>query len=175
MTDVVTSQSAQMLRSYVNRIERLTLEIEAGKDDRKEVYAEAKGHGFDTKIMRMLIRIREMGEDKYYEQQAVLDTYLFAMKVPEAVADTVREAHRAMHETTTPPPAVIEGGVDDLYDRAVEVVTNGGKASTSYVQRRLEIGYNRAAALVERMEQLGVVSAPDHRGLRQILTGAPSH
>lgn len=98
MSDVMTSQSAQLLRSYVSRIERLTEEIEAGKDDRKEVFAEAKATGFDPKIMRMLIRIREMGEDKHYEQQGMLDTYLYAMKVPEAVAATVREAHRTMHE-----------------------------------------------------------------------------
>ncbi|MDP1874464.1 DNA translocase FtsK [Phenylobacterium sp.] len=65
------------------------------------------------------------------------------------------------------------GSGDDLYDRAVAVVTRDGKASTSYVQRRLQIGYNRAASLIERMEQEGVVSPANHAGKREILAGAP--
>ncbi|MDO8409761.1 MAG: DNA translocase FtsK, partial [Phenylobacterium sp.] len=67
-----------------------------------------------------------------------------------------------------------EGGSgDDLYDRAVAVVTRDKKASTSYVQRRLQIGYNRAASLIERMENEGVVSPANHAGKREILVGAP--
>ena len=58
---------------------------------------------------------------------------------------------------------------NDLYDRAVDIVLNERKASTSYLQRRLTIGYNRAADLMERMERDGIVSAPGFRGRRQIL------
>jgi S-DNA-T family DNA segregation ATPase FtsK/SpoIIIE len=47
------------------------------------------------------------------------------------------------------------------------------KASTSYLQRRLLVGYNRAADLMERMEREGIVSAPDHNSRRQILIGRP--
>jgi S-DNA-T family DNA segregation ATPase FtsK/SpoIIIE len=64
------------------------------------------------------------------------------------------------------------GDSNDLYDRAVAVVTRDGKASTSYVQRRLQIGYNRAASLIERMEQEGVVSPANHAGKREILVSA---
>ncbi|WP_336969440.1 FtsK/SpoIIIE family DNA translocase [Brevundimonas aurantiaca] len=64
-------------------------------------------------------------------------------------------------------------GSDDLYDRAVAVVTRDRKASTSYVQRRLQIGYNRAASLIERMEQEGVVSPANHAGKRDVLAGPP--
>jgi S-DNA-T family DNA segregation ATPase FtsK/SpoIIIE len=64
------------------------------------------------------------------------------------------------------------GGSDDLYDRAVAVVTRDRKASTSYIQRRLQIGYNRAASLMERMEQEGVVGAANHAGKREILVSA---
>ena len=60
---------------------------------------------------------------------------------------------------------------DDLYDRAVAVVIRDRKASTSYVQRRLQIGYNRAASLIERMEQEGVVGPANHAGKRDILVG----
>ncbi len=66
-----------------------------------------------------------------------------------------------------------EGGSNDLYDQAVAVVTRDGKASTSYVQRRLQIGYNRAASLIERMEREGVISAANHAGKREILAGPP--
>jgi S-DNA-T family DNA segregation ATPase FtsK/SpoIIIE len=62
---------------------------------------------------------------------------------------------------------------DDLYDQAVAVVTRDRKASTSYIQRRLQIGYNRAASLIERMEQEGLVGAANHAGKRDILAGPP--
>jgi S-DNA-T family DNA segregation ATPase FtsK/SpoIIIE len=67
------------------------------------------------------------------------------------------------------------GGGDEnsLYDRAVAVVTRDGKASTSYIQRRLQIGYNRAASLIERMEQEGVVGPANHAGKREILAAPP--
>jgi S-DNA-T family DNA segregation ATPase FtsK/SpoIIIE len=60
---------------------------------------------------------------------------------------------------------------DELYREAVEIVLNEGKASTSFVQRRLQIGYNRAARLVERMESEGLVSKADRVGRREILAG----
>jgi S-DNA-T family DNA segregation ATPase FtsK/SpoIIIE len=65
-----------------------------------------------------------------------------------------------------------EGGAD-LYDQAVAVVTRDRKASTSYIQRRLSIGYNRAASLMERMEREGVVTVANHAGKRDILAGPP--
>ncbi len=58
---------------------------------------------------------------------------------------------------------------NDLYDKAVAIVLRDGKASTSYVQRRLSIGYNRAASLIERMEQEGVIGPANHAGKREIL------
>jgi DNA segregation ATPase FtsK/SpoIIIE, S-DNA-T family len=60
-----------------------------------------------------------------------------------------------------------EGG--DLYQQAVQIVTRDRKASTSYIQRRLQIGYNRAASLMERMEREGVIGQPNHAGKREIL------
>jgi len=60
-----------------------------------------------------------------------------------------------------------EGG--DLYQQAVAIVKRDRKASTSYIQRRLQIGYNRAASLMERLEQEGIVGQPNHAGKREIL------
>jgi S-DNA-T family DNA segregation ATPase FtsK/SpoIIIE len=56
-----------------------------------------------------------------------------------------------------------------LYDQAVAVVAREGKASTSFIQRHLQIGYNRAAKLIEQMEKEGVVSAANHVGKREVL------
>ena len=63
------------------------------------------------------------------------------------------------------------GDATDLYQQAVQVVQRDKKASTSYIQRRLQIGYNRAASLMERMEQEGIVGQPNHSGKREILVG----
>jgi DNA segregation ATPase FtsK/SpoIIIE, S-DNA-T family len=60
-----------------------------------------------------------------------------------------------------------EGG--DLFEQAVAIVKRDRKASTSYIQRRLQIGYNRAATLMERMEQEGIIGQPNHAGKREIL------
>jgi len=70
--------------------------------------------------------------------------------------------------------ALTEGGEEggegnDLYDQAVGVVLRDRKASTSYIQRRLQIGYNRAASIIERMENEGLVSSANHAGKREIL------
>jgi S-DNA-T family DNA segregation ATPase FtsK/SpoIIIE len=62
-----------------------------------------------------------------------------------------------------------EPRAEDLYDRAVAIVLKDGKASTSYIQRRLSIGYNRAADLIERMEREGIISAANGVGKREIL------
>ena len=60
---------------------------------------------------------------------------------------------------------------DELYDKAINIVLSDRKASTSYIQRRLSIGYNRAATLIEKMEQEGVISPANHAGKREILVG----
>jgi S-DNA-T family DNA segregation ATPase FtsK/SpoIIIE len=63
------------------------------------------------------------------------------------------------------------GDATDLYQQAVQIVLRDQKASTSYIQRRLQIGYNRAASIMERMEHEGVVGQPNHAGKREILMG----
>jgi S-DNA-T family DNA segregation ATPase FtsK/SpoIIIE len=63
-------------------------------------------------------------------------------------------------------------GAGDLYEQAVEIVLRDRKPTTSYLQRRLGIGYNRAASLIERMEQEGMIGAPNRTGRREILIDA---
>ncbi len=74
-------------------------------------------------------------------------------------------------------PVIGEGngrgnGGDELYDQAVALVAREGKASTSFIQRHLQIGYNRAARIIEQMEQDGVVSQANHVGKREVLIGS---
>jgi len=102
----------------------------------------------------------------------------------EAVAAFLRKQGEPQYldEVTAAPDEDEDGGFgldgeggsgDDLYDQAVAVVTRDRKASTSYIQRRLQIGYNRAASLIEKMEKEGVVSSANHAGKRDILAGPP--
>ncbi|MBV8779116.1 MAG: DUF2312 domain-containing protein [Alphaproteobacteria bacterium] len=67
------------LKSFIERIERLEEEKKALADDIKEVFAEAKGNGFDTKIMRQVIRLRRMDKDDLDEQEALIDVYKRAL------------------------------------------------------------------------------------------------
>ena len=67
------------LKSFIERIERLEEEKKALANDIKEVYAEAKGTGFDTKIMRQLIRLRKMDKDDLDEQESLIDIYKRAL------------------------------------------------------------------------------------------------
>uniref|UniRef100_UPI00397A305C FtsK/SpoIIIE domain-containing protein n=1 Tax=Methylobacterium oryzisoli TaxID=3385502 RepID=UPI00397A305C len=71
------------------------------------------------------------------------------------------------------PGAGAESG--DLYEQAVAVVLRDKKASTSYIQRRLQIGYNRAASLMERMKREGIVGPANHAGKREILVEPEGH
>ena len=67
------------LRSFIERIERLEEEKQALADDIREVYSEAKGTGFDTKVMRQVVRLRKMENADRQEQEAMLDLYLGAL------------------------------------------------------------------------------------------------
>lgn len=82
-------------------------------------------------------------------------------------------------ETITAPSDVedseMEEERDPLFDRAVEIVTRSGKASTSLIQRQLRIGYNRAARIVESMEMAGVIGPPDGARPREVLIGSASN
>jgi uncharacterized protein (UPF0335 family) len=71
--------AADHLKSFIERIERLEEEKAAIAGDIKEVYAEAKGTGFDTKIMRQIVRLRKMEPNDRAEQEELLDVYMRAV------------------------------------------------------------------------------------------------
>lgn len=105
------------------------------------------------------------------EEVEVITSHLRAQGIPEyvqAVTEETEEAGGAAGDDTS------ADGDDEasLYDKAVAIVLRDRKASTSYVQRQLRIGYNRAADLIDKMESEGVISAPNHAGKREILVPA---
>ena len=81
--------AVERLRSFIERIERLEEEKRALSGDIKEVYAEAKGTGFEPKIMRQIIKIRRMDKEEVDEEESLLDLYKRALgMMPEAVIET---------------------------------------------------------------------------------------
>ena len=95
-------------------------------------------------------------------------SYLKTQGVPEYL-DSITEDDDEGETGGGPAGTANLAESDDPYDQAVAIVLRDGKASTSYIQRRLGIGYNRAASLIERMENEGVISAANHAGKREIL------
>ncbi len=86
---------------------------------------------------------------------------------PEYLEEITQETESGDGESTMIGGNTSSG--DELYDKAVDIVLRERKASTSFIQRHLQIGYNRAARLMEQMEKEGVVGAPNHVGKREIL------
>ncbi|MCG8447631.1 MAG: DUF2312 domain-containing protein [Hyphomicrobiales bacterium] len=94
MVDEPTGIAREQLRGYVTRIEKLEEEKATIAEDLKQVYAEAKALGFDTKTLRTVIRIRKQDQNERREQEAMLDLYLHALGMadePSAVAPEERE------------------------------------------------------------------------------------
>lgn len=81
----IGNNSAEELRRFIERIETLEEEKKGIADDIKDVYAEAKGTGFDTKTIRAVIRLRKMDADARKEQQALLQTYAEALGISDLV------------------------------------------------------------------------------------------
>ena len=71
--------AGERLRSFIERIERLEEEKAALAEDIREVYAEAKGNGFDVKTMRQIVRLRKLDSADRQEQEAILETYMAAL------------------------------------------------------------------------------------------------
>lgn len=80
MTEEVLNGTAEtQLRTIIERIERLEEDKAGVQADLKEVYAEAKGNGFDTKVLRKIIRLRKQDRRKRQEEEAIMDLYLAAI------------------------------------------------------------------------------------------------
>jgi uncharacterized protein (UPF0335 family) len=81
---VSDSVAQDQLRAIIERIERMEEEKQAISDDIKEIYAEAKGKGFDVKVLRQIVRIRKQDHAERMEQEALLDLYMAALGMQQA-------------------------------------------------------------------------------------------
>jgi S-DNA-T family DNA segregation ATPase FtsK/SpoIIIE len=109
------------------------------------------------------------------EVHAVVN-YLKSLGEPDYIADVLEEEQltaEGMSIDAKGIPKEGQGEVDELYDQAVAFVTESRRASISSVQRHLRVGYNRAARMIEVMEEDGVVSKPQHNGQREVLAPPP--
>ncbi|MBG6178338.1 uncharacterized protein (UPF0335 family) [Labrenzia sp. EL_208] len=86
--------AAEQLRAFVERIERLNEEIKVINDDKKDVYSEAKGNGYDAKILKEVIKLRKMQPHEREEHDALLDLYMHALGMagPSGVGDDAEAA-----------------------------------------------------------------------------------
>src|SRR5690606_19449235 len=106
----------------------------------------------DEEVEKVVRHLKTQGQPQYLEAvTAALD----------------EEEDGAVFDST----AMGQDGSSDLFQQAVQIVLRDRKASTSYIQRRLQIGYNKAASLMERMEKEGIVGQANHAGKREILIG----
>ncbi len=84
VSETLDGTTQDQLRAFVSRIEKLEEEKAALAEDLREVYAEAKSFGFDTKALRAVVRLRKQDEDKRREADAILATYLHALGMADA-------------------------------------------------------------------------------------------
>jgi len=89
MADTVSSDSVaqDQMKAFVERIERMEEEKKAIADDIREIYAEAKGNGFDIKVLRQVVKIRKQDHSERMEQEAILDLYLAALGMQAAPSE----------------------------------------------------------------------------------------
>jgi S-DNA-T family DNA segregation ATPase FtsK/SpoIIIE len=98
---------------------------------------------------------------------------LRAMGSPQYIDDVLAGSSGEIPGVDSAPGAELDGEQDPLYDQAVRIVTETRKASISGIQRRLKIGYNRAARMVETMEEAGIVGSLQTNGFREVLAPPP--
>ena len=100
------------LRAYVERVERLEEEIAALNKDKSEVYAEAKGNGFDVPTIKKIVRIRKLDHAERLEQDALLDLYMSALGMLPADEPSRVHAHEDHTEHTTAPGEPASAGAE---------------------------------------------------------------
>ena len=94
-----------------------------------------------------------------------INNFLRSQAEPDYVDEILNFADEKENENVS----LGDGTKDDLYSTAVEIIQSEGKASTSFLQRKLQIGYNRAARIIDMMEEEGIVSKANHVGKRDVL------
>ena len=94
-------------------------------------------------------------------------SYLMKQSVPDYDETVIEEQNNNENENFLPS----NNSKDELYEEAVKLVIREQKASTSFIQRHFRIGYNRAATIIEKMEENNIISKPGRAGKREIISG----
>ncbi|WP_162241039.1 DNA translocase FtsK, partial [Methylobacterium sp. Leaf112] len=131
----------------------------------------------DSEVESVVAHLKRQGRPSYLEAVTTDDSPPDEKPAKGSKADKAEKSQALEAEDLDVPifdggAFAATGGIDpgaELYDQAVQVVMRDKKASTSYIQRRLQIGYNRAASIMERMEIEGIVGPANHAGKREIL------
>nr|WP_244536987.1 DNA translocase FtsK [Methylobacterium pseudosasicola] len=137
----------------------------------------------DSEVESVVAHLKRQGRPSYLDAVTTDDTPEEPVKEGKAGRGSRAEKVERSEEPDEEAPvfdigafaAATGGESDDLYKQAIEVVLRDQKASTSYIQRRLQIGYNRAASIMERMEIEGIVGPANHAGKRDILVAGAPH
>jgi S-DNA-T family DNA segregation ATPase FtsK/SpoIIIE len=128
-----------------------SLYLENGKNTLRRVHGAFVS---DEEVHRVVEALKKMGKPNYIEEIVQEPSEAIPGLSPEASGAEVEDA-------------------DPLFDEAVRIVTETRRASISGVQRRLKIGYNRAARMIEEMERIGIVTPPETNGNREVLAPPP--
>lgn len=188
----MTDTAANQILSFIQRAERLIEEKAALAADLREVFAEAKSSGLDVKTLKVIIKRRAMDEAERREQEQMLETYEHAigqLKGTPLGQSAINRATAKPEQGDGRVTAVVADGAEPetaarvnpkMVERAKAILLDQEpredgtrRASTSYVQRMLDLGYNHAARIIEHLEQDGFVSAPNHAGARTVLASPP--
>lgn len=158
-----------------NRLQVVVDEIEALEAEKAEIVLQIKekktaaaAEGFSKAILNKVLKRRKMTDEQRDEEDALTQIYEGALGMLGGTPLGEAALRRLAQESEE---AKADLGDDTLYEKAKALVLTDRKASTSYIQRRLQIGYNLAASFVERMEREGVIGPANASGKREILDG----
>lgn len=158
-----------------NRLQIVVDEIEALEAEKAEIVlqikekkAAAAAEGFSKTILNKVLKRRKMTDEQRDEEDALTQIYEGALGMLGGTPLGEAALRRLAQESEE---AKADLGDDSLYEKAKALVIGDRKASVSYVQRRLQIGYNLAASFIERMEREGLIGPAGPTGKRQFLDG----
>jgi DNA segregation ATPase FtsK/SpoIIIE-like protein len=185
----LSDEDAEKLWGHIRALEVLGEQKAEIAEDEKARKALCKSDGFDTNIVGAILKRRKQGHGEAAAADQILRIYEQALEDQGALPleqtrapkqpprSSVEDVAQRLHGQEPPEglvkpdeePHTYTGDAAEYYDRAVKLVREEGKASTSWLQRHFGIGYNSAARLIERMEKEGIVTKPDHIGRREVM------
>lgn len=147
--DAIPAQAQGRLRTIVERIERLEEDKADIASDIKDVFAEAKGEGFDVKILRKVIRLRKMDKTKRETEEALTDLYMHAIEQPQLPFDPPAKPARPLKDFKGSP--VDAGIIAITVNKAIDFVRSVGKCDRKALAAHLHQSQDATDSLIELM------------------------